>query len=68
MAERAWLIEAQEISGPVWLEVRGWSGFSWTGNANQAIRFCRREDAEQIGKLIETVDWKATEHLWEVEK
>ena len=64
--ETGWLIESSELSsdGPRWLFVEDWAGFAWTNDSLKAIRFARREDAEQIIPMLESVDCKATEHQW----
>ena len=65
--ERAWLIERQMDEGDggvAWLYVIDWFAFGWTADSLQAIRFARREDAEQLLKMLESADCKATEHQW----
>ena len=63
--ELAWLIE--KGSPATYLSVE--SGFyKWTEDVNKAIRFCRREDAEQIGEImLDDVD-RICEHLWHTGK
>ena len=61
--EIGWLVERGKTT-PFYLCVKDWFGFSWTADSLKAIRFARREDAEQIMKLTESVDCKATEHQW----
>lgn len=62
ISEYAWLIE--DTKSLAWLYVQEWSNFGWTHDPIEAIRFCRREDAEQVIKMIEDDDVKATEHEW----
>ena len=50
--------------GPAWLYVIDWFSFGWTANSLLAIRFARREDAEQMLKMLENYECKATEHQW----
>jgi hypothetical protein len=58
---QAWLIERP---GPEWATC--WSGgFEWTKDSLKAIRFCRREDANQVAELFEFEDVRITEHTWE---
>jgi hypothetical protein len=58
---QAWLIERP---GPEWATC--WSGgFDWTKDSLKAIRFCRREDANQVAELFEFEDVRITEHTWE---
>ena len=61
--ETGWLI-AKTIDGrPHWLTC-AWS-YDWTSDADNAIRFCRRIDAEQIGSVFETDDdVRIEEHQW----
>jgi hypothetical protein len=61
--ETGWLIERRNPS-PEWLYVPDWFGFKWTSDSFQAIRFCRREDAEQIARMLENEDIHITEHQW----
>jgi hypothetical protein len=61
----AWLVERQMEEGPAWLYVIDWFAFGWTGDSLQAIRFSRRQDAEQLLKMLENYECKATEHQWE---
>jgi len=62
--ETAWLIERQMEEGAAWLYVIDWFAFGWTADSLQAIRFARREDAEQMLKMLENYECKATEHQW----
>lgn len=74
--ERAWLVEWR-FNGIQWLYL--WpsapGGFSFTGDANQALRFARREDADAVLQWARTVDSRrgaprasgellVTEHEW----
>ena len=60
--ETGWLIETTSL--PVYLRVADWHGFDWTTDSLKAIRFSRREDAEQVLLMLESVDAKAAEHQW----
>lgn len=46
MTETAWLLELSEVSGGR-ARRRYWAGSYWALFAQHAVRFCRREDAEQ---------------------
>lgn len=61
MSELGWLIEKD---GPLWIFCNGWGGFDWTSDSLKAIRFARRQDAEQVMQMIESADCKATQHKW----
>lgn len=61
--EIAWLIERREPN-PEWLYVVDWFSFGWTVDSLKAIRFARRQDAEQVLKMIETEVAFAVEHQW----
>lgn len=69
-SSKAWLIEIRTFSGgPRW-----WTGAwgsriryeSWTTDAGIAVRFNRREDAEQVIRLLMlgSPGIIATEHIW----
>jgi hypothetical protein len=63
--ERGWLIERRPaIYGGAlrWL-ISDWT-FEWTEDSTKAIRFCRREDAEQIASMMEFEEVSITEHEW----
>ena len=55
----AWLLESkfQGQPKPSW-----WNGNQFTTNANEAVRFFRREDAELVAARMHMV--RATEHKW----
>ena len=58
----AWLIEDE--LGP---QARWWCGESYSTDANEAIRFCRKEDAEKVIRTIlasREFSLIATEHGW----
>jgi hypothetical protein len=62
-AERAWLIERAGEHGPEW--ATSWSGgFEFTTDSLKAIRFCRREDANQVAEILDGEDVRITEHQW----
>lgn len=60
--EIGWLIEKIVDDRPQWLTC-AWT-FGWTDDAGNAIRFCRRDDAEQIATMMENDDIRITEHQW----
>jgi len=61
--ETGWLIERREPNAE-WLYVVDWFSFGWTVDSLKAIRFARRQDAEQVLKMIETEVAFATQHQW----
>lgn len=74
--ERAWLVEWR-FNGLQWLYLwpRAAGGFSFTGDANRALRFARREDAEAALQWARETDSRrgagrasgellVTEHEW----
>ncbi len=74
--ERGWLVEWR-FNGIQWLYLwpRAAGGFSFTGDANRAIRFARREDAEAALRWARDTDARrgaarasgellVTEHEW----
>lgn len=61
--ETAWLIERREPN-PEYLYVVDWFDFHWTTDSLKAIRFARREDAEQMLRMTETEVCFAVEHEW----
>jgi hypothetical protein len=60
--EHGWLIERKFENAPLWLTCN-WS-LGWTKDSLRAIRFSRREDAEQIATMFENDDVSITEHKW----
>jgi hypothetical protein len=61
--DTGWLIERLGANGPEWLIA--WSGgFDWTTDSLKAIRFCRREDANQVAEIFESEDVHICEHQW----
>jgi hypothetical protein len=63
--EAGWLIEKRPAlygGAPQWL-IASWT-FEWTTDSAKAIRFCRREDAEQIASMLESEEVSITEHQW----
>jgi len=62
--EAGWLIERclPPMREPMWL-IAAWQ-FDWTNDSTKAIRFCRREDAEQIASMFENEPISITEHQW----
>ena len=62
--EYGWLIEGQLTArGPIYLFVDSNDFFGWTHDDKRAIRFCRRQDAEQVARMIEDCE-KVAEHSW----
>lgn len=60
MIETGWLIERGPGPGPVW-----WAAGFWTNNANDAVRFSRRIDAERLVAFLGFVSTTfVTEHSW----
>jgi len=57
--ETAWLLE---LSGPLWASFTD-GDFKWTADANEALRFSRKEDAENF-KASFRITAQATEHTW----
>jgi hypothetical protein len=62
VSETGWLIEKAVDGRPHWLTC-AWE-FGWTDDAENAIRFSRREDAEQIASMMENEPISITEHMW----
>ena len=63
--EHGWLIERRPAlygGAPQWL-IANWT-FEWTDDSSKAIRFSRREDAEQIASMLESEPVSITEHQW----
>lgn len=58
-AEKAWLIEMSFDGKAHW-----WFGSDFIDDANQAVRFSRREDANQVILERGLVDAVPTEHIW----
>jgi hypothetical protein len=61
--QTAWLIERQGKDGPEWAIAWG-GGFDWTKDSLKAIRFCRREDANQVAEIFKFEDVHILEHIW----
>jgi hypothetical protein len=58
-----WLIERRDRQAIEWL-VCDSGGFEWTADPIKPIRFCRREDADQVASLFDDIDVHITEHQW----
>jgi hypothetical protein len=58
-SELAWLIELSFDGVAHW-----WYGSDFTPDANQAIRFCRREDAHTVILERGLEGAEAVEHMW----
>jgi hypothetical protein len=65
-AEIAWLIETKSKPSMWWTGFPDFDSWEAWGTANQAIRFARKEDAEQcaIRQGALTSDFVATSHEW----
>ena len=61
--ERGWLIERSTEHGPAYIFVDSNEMLGWTHDSLQAIRFARKEDAEQVARMIDDAE-KITEHEW----
>jgi hypothetical protein len=64
-----WLIEQPDPSGHLWLRCDV-DKFQWTKDSLQAIRFARREDAEQLSVYLQERGLRnlvVTEHIWGME-
>jgi hypothetical protein len=61
--EAGWLIERRSGGIPEWLYVHN-EFFQWTRDSLLAIRFCRREDADQVAAVIGDDAEYVTEHQW----
>jgi hypothetical protein len=63
-AETSWLIERRDLpNGPHWCYVLC-GGFDWINDSTKAIRFCRRDDANQVAEIFDDLDIHITEHVW----
>jgi hypothetical protein len=64
--EGAWLVELPYAAGPRWWTgAREWADASdkWTADANCAVRFSRKQDAEAVAKGLGGKSF-ASEHMW----
>ena len=61
--ETGWLVEIFGVGQPKWLTVDG-SGFSWTIDSIQALRFSRKMDAEMVAGVFHILKPIVTEHQW----
>ena len=57
--EFGWLIENDWNERPEW-----WRPLKWTTDANEAVRFARKEDAERVIREMLFANAHATEHIW----
>ena len=67
--ETGWLIERQVAGRAVWW--RGREGYDWTVESCEAVRFCRRQDAEAVVASVRSglrwwddVEVTVTDHMW----
>lgn len=63
MSETGWLIERRRDGETKWIMANG-MGFEWTSDSLKSIRFCRREDAEQIAAILDHDADAITCHEW----
>jgi len=70
--EIRWLIErgqAQHQDPPIWWASNRVVG-EWTSEANLAVGFCRKSDAETVGQMLPhlgriNLAWVVVEHIWQ---
>ena len=67
--DTAWLITNTIAGRDVWWRAHNECGRTWTTDANDAVRFARKEDAERVIGALRGVDGfmpdaTATEHMW----
>ena len=70
--EAGWLVEHYASKRGEYLAewLTGWPAFddsapeTWTKDSAQALRFARREDAEQVIQALGWTEARATEHVW----
>ena len=58
-SETAWLIE---LEGPKWMAIIDGEP-QWTDDVNKALRFARKEDADNL-RTWWCMTAKSTEHIW----
>jgi hypothetical protein len=64
MTETGWLVEKRGLGRPYWLTAY-LGQLTFSADANDAIRFSRRQDAEAIiAELYDQDSHVATEHQW----
>lgn len=64
MMETGWLIEVSSaMPTPIW-----WMGYRWTRNANEAVRFARKQDAQQVIDAFQMTGAVPLEHSWDAEE
>ena len=56
--ETRWLLETGEPP-------RYWTPIRDTTNADNAVGFCRKDDAEQVRKWIASTEYKVVEHSFD---
>lgn len=66
--ESGWLVEALHAKPPQWASDITLYGTDWTTDANQALRFSRREDAEKLSAHVTHFEGRwiiaPTEHMF----
>lgn len=67
MADTGWLIEQQFNGRAVWWRGDPSGHRDWTPDANEAVRFARKEDAERVLRALGSFWLKAQalEHAWD---
>lgn len=61
--ERGWVVEKRGTL-PVEYVCASSAGFEFTTDNLGAIRFCRREDANQVAEILDGEDVAIVEHMW----
>lgn len=61
--ESGWVIEKRG-SFPVEYLCASSAGFEFTTDNLKAIRFCRRQDANQVAEILDGEDVAIVEHMW----
>ena len=61
--ETGWVIERRGML-PVEYVCASSAGFDFTQDNLKAIRFCRREDANQVAEILDDEDVAIVEHMW----
>ncbi len=67
LSETGWLIERQLGGRAIWWRATPTCGRTWTTDANEAVRFARKEDAQKVMFTWSDPFFRgaiATEHMW----
>ncbi len=59
----AWFIERRHTTEPRWLSRMGLFDSAWTNDPNEAIQFCRKQDAEAFA-MFNNYNILITEHIF----